>query len=598
MRLKRTHTCGELSRKNLNQTVNLNGWIATSRDHGGLIFIDLRDRYGKTQVTFNPVKVPELAKQAKRLGLEDVIAVRGVVIQRPEGNVNPNLATGEIELEITDLEVLSESKPLPFLVSNRESGNEELRLEYRYLELRTAELQHNLMVRHAAYQTTRRFLADKRFIEVETPVLMKSTPEGARDYLVPSRLHKGYFYALPQSPQTYKQLLMVGGLDRYFQIVKCFRDEDLRADRQPEFTQIDIEMSFVDQDDVLKLARSLTRTIFKEVCDIDLPISFPRMSFAEAMENYGSDKPDLRFEMPLREFADFAQQGEFGGFTSVLAKGGRVKGLVAKNVADKYSRKMIDGLTEWVKTYYGVKGLAFIKVGEGGLTGGISRFFNPKVLADLKSEWQLTDNDILFLVADENGERCLQTLGALRIEIARREDLIPANVFKPLFVIDFPLLEFDAEEQRYVARHHPFTSPQPEDIPLMDRDPAAVRARAYDLVINGYECAGGSIRIHQPALQQKMFKLIGMDPEEAERRFGFLMRAFQYGAPPHGGIAFGFDRLIMLLSGTDNIRDVIAFPKTTSATSLMDGAPSSVDEKQLRELHIRIANDEKSRGFP
>lgn len=596
MRLKRTHTCGELKAQHINQEVILNGWIATNRDHGGLIFIDLRDRYGKTQVTFNPEKVPDIAAQAKRLGLEDVIAVKGVVIPRPEGNINPNMPTGEIELEVTELEVLSESAPLPFLVSNRESGSEELRLEYRYLELRTAEIQRTLGIRHKTYQATRAYLANKDFIEVETPVLMKSTPEGARDYLVPSRLHKGRFYALPQSPQTYKQLLMVGGFDRYFQIVKCFRDEDLRADRQPEFTQIDIEMSFVDQEDVLDLAQGLTRSIFQAVRGESLPEKFPRMSYYDAMETYGSDKPDIRFEMPLREFADFAVEGEFQGFQSVLTNGGRVKGIVAKNVADKYSRKVIDGLTDWVKTYYGVKGLAFMKAENGALTGGISKFYSVDQHAAIRQNWEVADNDLLFFVADEDGERALQTLGALRLEIARRENLIPKNVFKPLFVLDFPLLEFDPEEGRYVARHHPFTSPQLVDIPLMDTDPAKVRARAYDLVMNGYEVAGGSIRIHQQPLQQKMFKLLGMSPEEAERRFGFLLKAFQYGAPPHGGIAFGFDRLVMLLSDTENIRDVIAFPKTTSAMSLMDDAPSYVDEKQLKELHIRLADDVKPTG--
>lgn len=593
MRLKRTHTCGSLTNANVSETVILNGWIANTRDHGGLIFIDLRDRYGKTQVTFNPEKTPDIAAQAKRLGLEDVIAVQGEVIPRPEGNVNTAMSTGSIELEVTDLEVLSEADPLPFMVSNRESGSEELRLEYRYLELRTAEIQRTLMIRHKTYQATRQFLSDNQFIEVETPVLMKSTPEGARDYLVPSRLHKGRFYALPQSPQTYKQLLMVGGFDRYFQIVKCFRDEDLRADRQPEFTQIDIEMSFVDQEDVLSLAQNLTKHIFKQVKDIDLPETFPLMSYAEAMETYGSDKPDVRFEMPLREFAEFALKSDFEGFKTTLSAGGRVKGLVAKQVSEKYSRKVIDGLTEWAKTYYGVKGLAFLKAENGTLGGGISKFFSTELLAELRQAWEVADGDILFFIADENDERTLQALGALRLEIAKRENLIPQGVFKPLFVLDFPLLEYDSEEGRYVAKHHPFTSPQLADIPMMDTDPGKVRARAYDLVLNGYEIAGGSIRIHQQDLQQKMFKLLGMEKDDAERRFGFLLKAFQYGAPPHGGIAFGFDRLIMLLSGTENIRDVIAFPKTTSAMSLMDGSPSTVDEKQLKELHIRIADEKK-----
>ncbi len=587
MRLKRTVTCGQLTGENVNQEVILNGWIAKNRDHGGVIFLDLRDRYGKTQVTFNPDIDADMAARAKRLGMEDVIAIKGTVQARPEGNVNSNMPTGGIEVIVSDLEVLNEAQPLPFLVSDRESGSEDLRLEYRYLELRTEELQRFMALRSKTYQSARSRLNEEGFMEFETPVLMKSTPEGARDYLVPSRIHKGRFYALPQSPQTYKQLLMISGYDKYFQIVKCFRDEDLRADRQPEFTQIDIEMSFVDQDDVLSLATRLTRGMFKDILDYDLPETFPTMEYKDAMETYGSDKPDIRFEMPLVEFAQYAEKTDFGVFKDNLAAGGRVKALVLKNAADKYSRKIVDGLTEWLRTYYGLKGLAFVKLDQSAFSAGISKFFSPELQSEIIGDLKLEHNDMLFFVSD-NEAKTLQALGALRLELAKRENLIQPGVVKPLFVLDFPLLDWDEDSKRYIAMHHPFTSPNPEDAALMDTDPGNVRARAYDLVINGYEVAGGSIRIHTREMQSRMFELIGMDEEEAQARFGFLLKAFKFGAPPHGGIAFGFDRLIMILAGTENIRDVIAFPKTTSASSLMDEAPSNVDEQQLRELHIKL----------
>lgn len=589
MQLKRTVTCGELTLENVDQEVILNGWIAKNRDHGGVIFLDMRDRYGKTQVTFRPDDNAQMAARAKRLGLEDVIAVRGIVNPRPEGNINNDMPTGEIEVIVNELEVLNEAEPLPFLVSDRESGSEELRLEYRYLELRTKELQEFMRLRSRTYQSVRNRLTEEGFMEFETPVLMKSTPEGARDYLVPSRIHKGKFYALPQSPQTYKQLLMISGYDKYYQIVKCFRDEDLRADRQPEFTQIDIEMSFVDQEDVLGLATRLSRGIFSDILGVELPQTYPVMDYQEALETYGSDKPDLRFGMPLVEFAPYAERTEFGAFKETLASGGRVKALILKNAADKISRKISDGLSDWLKTYYGLKGLALIKVDAAEFAGGISKFLPEDVQQDMRRDFGLAANDIMFFVSDDEA-RTLQALGALRLELAKRENLIPKNEFKPVFVVNFPLLDWDEESGRYVAMHHPFTSPNPSDEGLMASDPAKVRARAYDLVINGYEVAGGSIRIHKREMQDRMFELIGMDAEEAEARFGFLLKAFRYGAPPHGGIAFGFDRLIMLLSGTDNIRDVIAFPKTTSAASLMDDAPSTVSEDQLKELHIRLIN--------
>lgn len=589
MRLKRTMTCGQLTTENINDDVVLNGWIAKNRDHGGVIFLDLRDRYGKTQVTFNPDLDAGLAAEAKRLGMEDVVAVRGKVQPRPAGNVNPNMPTGGIEVVVSELEVLNEAEPLPFLVSDRESGSEDLRLEYRYLELRTTELQRFMSIRSQAYQSARSRLNEAGFMEFETPVLMKSTPEGARDYLVPSRIHKGKFYALPQSPQTYKQLLMISGYDKYFQIVKCFRDEDLRADRQPEFTQIDIEMSFVDQDDVLEMATQLARGVFKDILGLELPETFPTIKYKEAMETYGSDKPDLRFDMPLVEFAPYAGQTEFGVFKDNLNSGGRVKALVLKNAADKYSRKVTDGLTDWLRTYYGLKGLAFVKMDQQAFAAGISKFFPEDLQSSIISDLELAHNDIIFFVSDTEA-KTLQSLGALRLELAKRENLIVPGTVKPLFVLDFPLLDWDEDSGRYIAMHHPFTAPQTEDLDLLETAPGEVRAQAYDLVINGYEVAGGSIRIHTREMQSRMFELIGMDEAEAEARFGFLLKAFKYGAPPHGGIAFGFDRLIMLLAGTENIRDVIAFPKTTSASSLMDEAPSPVDTDQLRELHIKLTD--------
>ncbi|NQV42743.1 MAG: aspartate--tRNA ligase, partial [Candidatus Marinimicrobia bacterium] len=531
MRLKRTMTCGQLTTENVNEEVILNGWIAKNRDHGGVIFLDLRDRYGKTQVTFNPDLDGDLAAEAKRLGMEDVIAVRGTVQLRPEGNVNPNMQTGSIEVVATELEVLNEAQPLPFLVSDRESGSEDLRLEYRYLELRTVELQKLMATRSKTYQSARSRLNAEGFMEFETPVLMKSTPEGARDYLVPSRIHKGKFYALPQSPQTYKQLLMISGFDKYFQIVKCFRDEDLRADRQPEFTQIDIEMSFVDQDDVLGVATRLARGIFKDILDYDLPETFPTMKYKDAMEMYGSDKPDIRFDLPLMEFAGYAEKTDFGVFKDNLAAGGRVKALVLKNAGDKYSRKATDGLTEWLRTYYGLKGLAFVKVDQNAFSAGISKFFPETLQNEVINDLKLGHNDILFFVSDTEA-RTLQSLGALRIELAKREKLIPEGVIKPLFVLDFPLLDWDEDSKRYIAMHHPFTSPNPEDLELMQSAPGDVRAQAYDLVINGYEVAGGSIRIHTREMQSRMFEIIGMDEAEAQARIGFVLKAFKYGAPP------------------------------------------------------------------
>jgi aspartyl-tRNA synthetase len=584
--IKRTHTCGELRKENIGESISLTGWIAKRRDLGSLIFIDLRDRYGKTQIAFNEETQPEVFETAKKLGNEDVIGITGVVVARPEEALNKNMPTGEIDVEITSLDVFNESDPPPFDINDRNSAMEDHRLTYRYLELRTKELQHNMLMRHRASKATRDFMDGLDFIEIETPVLMKSTPEGARDFLVPSRIHKGRFYALPQSPQTYKQLLMVSGFDKYFQIVKCFRDEDFRADRQPEFTQIDIEMSFVNQDDILELGTNMTRHIWKESLNVDLPAQFPIINYHDALEQYGSDKPDTRFEMKLQEFAPFVEQSEFNAFKSVLDSGGRVKALVCPN-AQSYSRKVIDELTSYVKTYQGAKGLAWMKASEGTIDGGISKFFSNEVKSQIISELSVNDGDVIFIIGD-TAKVVFNALGALRLKLADRENLIDNNTWAPLWVVDFPLVEWNKDQKRWNALHHPFTAPYPEDIHKMETDSGNVRSMAYDIVMNGYELGGGSIRIHKQDLQTKMFKLLGISDEDAKEKFGFLMNAFKYGAPPHGGIAFGLDRIVMLLVGSTQIRDVIAFPKTTSAMSLMDNSPSFVDNTQLDELGLLL----------
>ena len=477
------------------------------------------------------------------------------------------------------MELLSETAPLPFVITNRDSALEDLRLKYRYLELRTDELQHNIITRHKTYQAVRSYLSDQDFVEIETPILMKSTPEGARDFLVPSRLHNGKFYALPQSPQIYKQILMLSGFDRYFQIVKCFRDEDFRADRQPEFTQIDIEMSFVDEEDIFTNMEGMTRHVFKEVIGEDLPDPFPRLTYAEAMYKYGSDKPDMRFELFLRDVKEFTDKSDFNAFKSAEC----VKAIIVSDGA-KYSRKIIDELTEFVKTYK-AKGLAWMKTENGQLTGGISKFIDDSLQKEIIKSSGMNDGDIIFLIGDERSI-VEPALGALRVEIARREGLTDPNMYKPLWVTSFPMFKFDEKEKRFMAMHHPFTAPRVEDIDKLESDPAAVLSRGYDLTLNGHEIAGGSIRIHSPDIQKKAFSLLGLSLDEAEEKFGFLVEALTYGAPPHGGIAFGFDRLVMLLTGSNNIRDVIAFPKTTSALSLMDGSPDTVSKEQLDELGI------------
>ena len=579
--LKRTHTCGELRKENINESVNLNGWVNTVRLHGQVIFIDLRDRYGKTQIIFNSDDYSGDFEAVKKLSMEDVLSIKGTVQARRENAVNPNMSTGEIELMVETMELLSETAPLPFVITDRESALEDLRLKYRYLELRTDELQHNIIIRHKSYQAVRSYLSEKNFLEVETPILMKSTPEGARDFLVPSRLHHGKFYALPQSPQIYKQILMISGFDRYFQIVKCFRDEDFRADRQPEFTQIDIEMSFVDEEDIFSNMEGMTRHVFKEVIGTDLPDPFPRITYDEAMSKYGSDKPDTRYTLYLQDVKQFTDMSDFNAFKSAEC----VKAIVVPGGV-KYSRKMIDELTDVVKTFK-AKGLAWMKMDAGHLTGGISKFFEDNLQKEIKNATGMDDGDIIFLIGDERSVT-EKSLGALRVEIAKREDLADKNNFKPLWVTDFPMFEMDEETDKLTFLHHPFTSPTTQDVNELDSDPESLKARAYDLTLNGYEIAGGSIRIHNPEIQNKVFSLLGLSPEEVKEKFGFLVEALTYGAPPHGGIAFGFDRLVMLLTGSNNIRDVIAFPKTTSALSLMDGSPDSVSEKQLDELNIQI----------
>jgi len=576
----RTVTCGALTLNNLGESVTLCGWVQKSRDLGGMTFIDIRDRYGITQLVFNMDDNRELCESARLLGREFVIKATGIVVER--SNKNPKMPTGDVEIKITSLEILNAAKLPPFMIEDDTDGGDELRMKYRYLDLRRNPVRNNLVLRHKIAQSVRRYLDALDFIEVETPVLIKSTPEGARDFVVPSRMNEGEFYALPQSPQTFKQLLMVSGFDRYFQIVKCFRDEDLRADRQPEFTQIDCEMSFIEQEDILNTFEGLIRTLFKEVRNYDLP-EVPRMQYADAMRLYGSDKPDTRFAMQFVELNDLVKGKGFPVFDNAEL----VVGINAKGAAS-YTRKQLDELTEFIKRpQIGATGLIYARHNEDGtIKSSVDKFFNEDDLKKWSQVFETEKGDLLLILAGST-DKVRKQLNELRLEMGNRLGLRDKNKFSALWVLDFPLLEWDEETGRYHAMHHPFTSPKPEDIALLDTDPKNVRANAYDMVINGTEIGGGSIRIHDRTLQALMFKHLGFSAEEAQKQFGFLMDAFEFGAPPHGGIAFGFDRLTSIFAGLDSIRDVIAFPKNNSGRDVMIDSPSSIDEKQLKELKIK-----------
>jgi aspartyl-tRNA synthetase len=583
---RRTHTCGELNRSHLKQSVTLSGWVHRRRDHGGLIFIDLRDRFGLTQLIFDPVVVSkERFEQASRLRSEWVISIKGIVIPRAEGMTNPKLRTGEIEIQVKELEILSSAKTPPFSICDEETDvNEELRLKYRYLDIRRGDIAKKLEIRHQAMLTTRNYMSRQGFLEISTPILAKSTPEGARDFLVPSRTYPGNFYALPQSPQLFKQLFMVAGMDRYFQIATCFRDEDLRADRQPEFTQIDLEMSFGTPSDLMHLLEGLVATIFKECVGVEIPRHFPHMKYRDCLENYGTDRPDLRFKMPLVRIDDIAERSTFGVFLEQLAAGGIVKAICVKGSAD-ISRKEIENYTQFVNQF-GLSGLAWMKSTSEGLSSNIVKFFSQDLLDELIARLKIEQND-LILIAAAPEDRVNQAMDHLRRKLAKDRNLIDPDALNFLWVTDFPLLRWNAEEGRLESEHHPFTSPNFEDISLLDSEPLKVRALAYDLVLNGYEIGGGSQRIHSSELQEKIFHILKLTSEEIKDKFGFFVEALQYGTPPHLGLAFGLDRIVMLLSKTENIRDVIAFPKTQKASDLMMQCPSKVAAKQLEELKIK-----------
>jgi len=583
--MRRTHNCCELVSGNAGSEVVLMGWVQRRRDHGGVIFVDLRDREGITQVVFNPDFNKEVHEKAHAIRSEYVIGIRGKVEKRPEGMSNPNLKTGEIEVFATELKILNEAGTPPFLIEDSVDVSENVRLKYRHIDLRRPNIQKNLILRHQAASSVRQYLNGLGFIDIETPVLTKSTPEGARDYLVPSRVNPGMFYALPQSPQLFKQLLMVSGFDRYYQIVRCFRDEDLRADRQPEFTQIDIEMSFVGEEDVMGVAEGMIKTLFKEVLGRDIAVPFQRLPYKEAMDRFGLDKPDLRFGLELKDVSDIVKTSGFKVFAGVVEKGGMVKALNAKGCVE-FSRKEIDDLTEFAAVYK-AKGLAWIKVKEDGWQSPIAKFFTDEEKEKLAKRIDMETGDLVFFVADQPAI-ANDALGHLRNHLAGKLKLIDENEFRFLWVTQFPMMEYDETEKRYQAMHHPFTAPLEEDYGLLKENQLAVRSRAYDLVLNGSEIGGGSIRIHQKKLQEKVFEALGMLPESYNEKFGFLLSALDSGAPPHGGIAFGFDRLVMMLCGGSSIRDVIAFPKTQKAACLLTNAPSETSKAQLDELCLRI----------
>ena len=579
----RTHNCGELNKTHINSSVTLSGWVNSLRTHGKIIFIDIRDRYGKTQIILDK---KDLINKGNSLSNEDVISICGKVNARTKDFVNKDISTGEIEVIANELHILSISNPLPVPIHDREASTEEHRLKYRYLELRNKTLQDNLIKRHNAAQVVRNFLSKKDFIEIETPVLMKSTPEGARDYLVPSRIHHGKFYALPQSPQMYKQLFMISGLDKYFQIVKCFRDEDLRSDRQPEFTQIDLEMSFVDEPDVRNLVEDLITTIFKKVNNVTIKKPFPILSYHDSINKYGTEKPDLRYKMELNSFKEFSDQSDFKSF-----KGLKYVTMLSVDDSSHFSRKIIDELDDYAKSI-GAKGLAWMKCNGKNLEGGISKFFNKNLQSKIVSNYKLKNDSICFIIGD-NSQLALKVLGLVRTKIAQMLNLCDNTIFKPVWIVDFPLFEWDEDQKRFESVNHPFTAPKDSDIEKLLSSPEEVLSKGYDIVINGYEVAGGSIRIHDDKMQKQIFEIMNITKKEINDKFGFFIDALKFGTPPHGGIAFGFDRLVMLLCGVNNIRDVIAFPKTTSASALMEDAPNTISETQLNDLNITIKKNEE-----